>query len=108
MGYSFLLAARVLLYAPSHRQDSTYHILCYSSRGALAGKKNSSILVQVTLFKKEIACATVFPSDTVISMRLPNSASVFTADIWVIVKALHKLKIQLHPNTLFLQTHSRV
>ena len=25
MGYSFRLAARVLLYAPSHRQDSTYH-----------------------------------------------------------------------------------
>ena len=27
------LAARVLLYAPSHRQDSTYHSL-YTSRGA--------------------------------------------------------------------------
>ena len=25
IGYSFQLAARVLLYAPSHRQDSTYH-----------------------------------------------------------------------------------
>ena len=24
MGYSFLLTARVILYAPSHRQDSTY------------------------------------------------------------------------------------
>ena len=24
-------------YAPSHRQDSTYHGLCYTSRGALAG-----------------------------------------------------------------------
>ena len=28
--------ARVLLYAPSHRQDSTYLGLCYTSRGALA------------------------------------------------------------------------
>ena len=36
MGYSFRLAAMVLLYAPSHRQDSTYHGLCYTSRGALA------------------------------------------------------------------------
>ena len=43
MGYSFRLAARVLLYAPSHRQDSTYHGLCYSSRGALAGTRNSSM-----------------------------------------------------------------
>ena len=32
------LTARVLLYAPSHRQDSTYHGLCYTSRGALAGR----------------------------------------------------------------------
>ena len=43
MGYSFRLAARVLLYALSHRQDSTYHGLCYTSRGALAGTRNSSM-----------------------------------------------------------------
>ena len=39
MGYSFRLAARDLLYAPSHKQDSTYHGLDYTSRGALAGMK---------------------------------------------------------------------
>ena len=43
IGYSFRLAARVILYAPSHRQDSTYHGLCYTSRGALAGTRNSSM-----------------------------------------------------------------
>ena len=43
IGYSFRLAARALLYAPSHRQDSTYHSLCYTSRGALAGTRNSSM-----------------------------------------------------------------
>ena len=43
IGYSFRLAARVLLYAPSHRQESTYHGLCYTSRGALAGTRNSSM-----------------------------------------------------------------
>ena len=32
MSYSFRLTAKVLLYAPSHRQDSTYHGLCYTSR----------------------------------------------------------------------------
>ena len=32
IGYSFRSTARVLLYAPSHRQDSTYHGLCYTSR----------------------------------------------------------------------------
>ena len=42
IGCSFRLTARVLLYAPSHRQDNTYHGLCYTSRGALAGTRNSS------------------------------------------------------------------
>ena len=37
IGYSYQLTARVLLYAPSHRQDNTYHGLCYTSCGALAG-----------------------------------------------------------------------
>ena len=39
----FPITARVLLYALSHRQDSTYHGLCYTSRGALAGTRNSSM-----------------------------------------------------------------
>ena len=43
MGYSFRLAARVILYAPSHIQDSTYHSLCCTSRGALNGMRNSSV-----------------------------------------------------------------
>ena len=41
IGYSYRLTARVLLYASSHRQDNTYHGLCYTSRGALAGTRNS-------------------------------------------------------------------
>ena len=32
IGYSYRLTAWVLLYAPSHRQDSTYHGLCYTIR----------------------------------------------------------------------------
>ena len=43
MGYSFRLTTRVLLYAPSHRQDSTYHGFCYTSRGPLAGTRNYSM-----------------------------------------------------------------
>ena len=43
IGYSYRLTARVILYAPSHRHDSTYQGLCYTSRGALAGTRNSSM-----------------------------------------------------------------
>ena len=43
IGYSYRLTARVLLYAPSHRQDNTYHGLCNTSHGALAGTRISSI-----------------------------------------------------------------
>ena len=43
MAYYFHLAARSLLYAQSHREDSTYHSLCYTSRGSLAETRNSSM-----------------------------------------------------------------
>ena len=43
IGYSYRLTAKVLLYAPSHRQDNTYHGLCYTIHGALAGTRNSSM-----------------------------------------------------------------
>ena len=41
--YSFRLIARVILYASFHRQDNTYHGLCYTNRGSLAGTRNSSM-----------------------------------------------------------------
>ena len=43
MGYSYRVAARDLSYVPSHRQDSTCNGLCYTSRGALTGTRNSSM-----------------------------------------------------------------
>ena len=43
MDYSFRLVAMVLLYTLSYKQDSTYHGLCYTSRGALTETRNSSI-----------------------------------------------------------------
>ena len=43
IGYSYRFTARVLLYVPSHRQDSTYDGLCCTSRGALAGTRKSSM-----------------------------------------------------------------
>ena len=49
IGYSFRLTARVLIYAPSHRQDSTYHGLCYTSLGARAGTRNSYFSFQPVL-----------------------------------------------------------
>ena len=42
-GLLFPVRSRVLFYAPSHRQDSTYLDLCYTSHGALAGTRNSSM-----------------------------------------------------------------
>ena len=49
-----------------------------------------------------VACATVFLSNTAIFMRLPDSASIFTAEIWTVIKIL------LHPITLVLHKHFRV
>ena len=49
IGYSYRLTARVLLYAPSHRQDNTYHGLCYTSCGARAGTRNHTHACMHTL-----------------------------------------------------------
>ena len=38
-GLLFPINSKFFLYARSHRQDSTYHGLCYASRGALAGRE---------------------------------------------------------------------
>ena len=38
-GLLFLINSMGFIYAPSHRQNSTYHDLCYTSRGALAGNE---------------------------------------------------------------------
>ena len=58
IGYSNRLTARVLLYAPSHRQDNTYHGLCYTSRGALDGTRNSSMETKTNsvLFTLALVC----------------------------------------------------
>ena len=39
-----------------------------------------------------VACAKGFPSNTVIFMRFPGSAFVFTAEVWAIIKALEQIK----------------
>ena len=51
---SFRLAARVLLYTPSHRQDITYYGLCYTSRGALAGTRNRDVTAGTDLEGVEV------------------------------------------------------
>ena len=57
IGYSFWLTARVLLHAPSYRQDSTYHSLCYTSRRALAGTRvyKSTLLLSNDYQTEELA-----------------------------------------------------
>ena len=42
-GLLFLISSKVFLCASSHRQDNTYHGLCYTSRGAMAGTRYSSL-----------------------------------------------------------------
>ena len=58
IGYSLRLTARVLLYAPSHRQDSTYHGLCYTSRGIFGGipctNEEDTEVVLKTFLKEEL------------------------------------------------------
>ena len=41
---------------------------------------------------KAVACATVYPSNTIISMTLSDLASIFTVEIWAIIKALEEIE----------------
>ena len=62
IGYSYRLTARVLLYAPSHRQDNTY--LCYTSRGALAGTRilvQNAVLIQDGVYTENLLCILTKP-----------------------------------------------
>ena len=42
-GLLFPISSKFFFNASSHRQDNTYHGFCYTSRGALAGTRISSI-----------------------------------------------------------------
>ena len=46
-------------------------------------------------YDNSVACALVFPPDTVISMNLSDSASIFTAEICAIIKSLKEIKYSL-------------
>ena len=78
-GYSWRLTARVLLYAPSHRQDSTYNGLCYTSRGALAGTRNSSVgSPHEGSIRRPIAPWAIHGFDACISVVLSDSPVMWT------------------------------
>ena len=55
IGYSYRLTASILLYATSHRQDNTYHGVCYTSSGALAGTR-SDIKFSTMLSSTNVSC----------------------------------------------------
>ena len=62
MGYSFRLAASILLNASSHRQDNTYHSLCYTSRGALAGMRDVGFKSDMQFSQHKLAVSSIkFP-----------------------------------------------
>ena len=69
MCYAFRLAARVILYASSHRQNNTYHGLCYTSRWALAGTRNSSIIPPWRIDPWSNALTTELPLTPILAER---------------------------------------
>ena len=53
IGYSYRLTARVLLYAPSHRQDNTYHGVCYTSKTIRQTVVTDKVYTQYIVFGME-------------------------------------------------------
>ena len=76
IGYSYRLTAWVLLYAPSHRQDSTFHDLCYTSRGALAWAHNKPVPnsnKETRLGRQAFRGSCVFWNDIQFDMRFKHT-----------------------------------
>ena len=95
IGYSFRLIARVLLYAPSHREDRTYHSLCYTSRGALAGTRNSSMGVMEG--KRNEGNVPLEDIDALIAHPPPSPTQMDFVDL-----PLHALRNVSHLVTVFM------
>ena len=98
IGYSFQLTARVLLYAPSHRQDCTYHSLCYTSRGSLAGTRNSSMgphHERTLLPRSYISLPVIPPSHTLIISSTWEVGHLKTASSTVQIKGNSNLLLYL-------------
>ena len=55
-------------------------------------RENIPVYTDGTRDGNDVACATVFPSDRIISMRLPDSASIFSAEVWANIKALEQIR----------------
>ena len=94
------LVARVLLYARSHRQYITYHGLCYTSRGALAGTRNSlvgSIRGPIPSWADALPWSYISFLNllrVVLSVRLFHKGSntlsqTHTSIIWILLKAVN-------------------
>ena len=81
MVYSYRLATNDRLYAPSHRQDSTNHGLCYTSRGTLAGIRNCYMMGRsdnpshrrfITKLQKVVLCHAVVLDYTLVPASAPR------------------------------------
>ena len=46
-GLLFLISSKGSLYVPSHRQDSTYHSLCYTSHPKSEDEQNNLIKINI-------------------------------------------------------------
>ena len=85
IGYSSQLTARVLLYAPSHRQDITYHGLCYTSSGALAGTRNSSMgpLHEGSIRRPIAPWANALTTERHLAQQAPTTNVCYNSLLWM-------------------------
>ena len=87
-----------LVHLKNDRRDtSIYQQLCLEIRDRY--RDYIPVYTDGTRVGNYMACATIFPPDTDFSMRLPDSAYIFTAEMWAIVKALDESKTHLHPSS---------
>ena len=101
IGYSFQLAARVLLNASFHRHN-TYHGLCYTSHGALAGtSKNSELNCKALGFDSIFVMAEDWSGGPLDVQSSGNQASTGNPpDVFFFIKKISDANITTNKNVL--------
>ena len=76
MGSSFQLAAKVLLYASSHRQDNTYHGLCYTRYFILFVLVLDIVLSDTCIINGVKFSSVVVSSHGVMDLQIPHGGPI--------------------------------
>ena len=89
-GLLFSIDSKGSFICTSHRQDNTYHGLCYTSHGALAGTRNSSMGILMETFQNLLPMKYVYSNKSLQTTNnyTLNKFSDFTVCVYCVFRVV--------------------